>query len=62
MLRIHLITVDFVRYEVKDCGCEHAARWAMNAKAGDEIHIAGPGSIQNINSEGQTLLHCQRYR
>lgn len=47
----NLITVDFVRHEVKDCGCGHAARWAMNAKAGDEIHVAGPGSIQNINSE-----------
>lgn len=47
----NLITVDFVRHEVNDCGCGHAARWAMNAKAGDEINIAGPGSIQNINQE-----------
>ncbi|MCC4800362.1 NADPH-dependent ferric siderophore reductase [Enterovibrio norvegicus] len=44
------MTVDFVRHQVDDCGCGHAARWALNAKPGDTINIAGPGTIQNINS------------
>ncbi|WP_325895398.1 siderophore-interacting protein [Grimontia sp. NTOU-MAR1] len=48
---IHTITVDFVRHTIDDCGCGHAARWAMNAKVGDTINIAGPGTIQEINKE-----------
>lgn len=47
----HTITVDFVRHKVDDCGCGHAARWAMNAKVGDTMTIAGPGTIQEINKE-----------
>ncbi|WP_028021938.1 siderophore-interacting protein [Enterovibrio calviensis] len=50
-LSAHTVTVDFVRHEVKDCGCGHAARWSMAAKEGDTINIAGPGTIQAINHE-----------
>jgi len=46
-----MITVDFVRHTVEDCGCGHAARWAMSAKAGDQIFISGPGKLQPINTE-----------
>ncbi|MDD1780186.1 siderophore-interacting protein [Enterovibrio sp. ZSDZ35] len=45
------LTVDFVRHVTQDAGCGHAARWALTAKAGDEINIAGPGTIQEINQE-----------
>ncbi|KXF80871.1 siderophore-interacting protein [Enterovibrio coralii] len=45
----HTLTVDFVRHVTHDSGCGHAARWALNAKPGDEINIAGPGTIQEIN-------------
>ena len=47
----HTISVDFVRHTIEDDGCGHAARWAMNAKVGDTIHIAGPGNIPEINQE-----------
>ncbi|MEZ8141009.1 siderophore-interacting protein [Enterovibrio sp. FF113] len=50
-LSAHTVIVDFVRHNVDDCGCGHAARWSMNAKQGDTINIAGPGTIQTINQE-----------
>ncbi|MFM2624570.1 siderophore-interacting protein [Vibrio owensii] len=45
------IEVDFVRHITKDLQCGFAARWAMSAKEGDTINIAGPGSISNLNTE-----------
>ncbi|NAX22053.1 SIP domain-containing protein [Vibrio sp. V39_P1S14PM300] len=45
------VTVDFVRHQVNDTSCGHAARWAMQAKPGDTINIAGPGTIQNLNTD-----------
>lgn len=43
------IDVDFVRHTTDDCRCGFAARWAMHAKTGDIINIAGPGSISSLN-------------
>lgn len=45
------IEVDFVRHITEDLQCGFAARWAMSAKEGDTINIAGPGSISNLNHE-----------
>ncbi|MCG9677518.1 siderophore-interacting protein [Vibrio sp. Isolate24] len=43
------IEVDFVRHITQDLQCGFAARWAMGAKVGDTISIAGPGSISTMN-------------
>lgn len=43
------IEVDFVKHVTDDHQCGFAARWAMSAKKGDTICIAGPGTIQNMN-------------
>lgn len=43
------IEVDFVRHTCDDPQSGFAARWAMSAQVGDTIHIAGPGTIQNMN-------------
>ncbi|MBD0787355.1 siderophore-interacting protein [Vibrio sp. Y2-5] len=43
------IVVDFVRHMTHDPSSGFAARWAMNAKAGDTISIAGPGQGQSTN-------------
>lgn len=43
------MTVDFVRHITEDLSCGFAARWAENAKVGDEIFIAGPGKSQGPN-------------
>lgn len=45
------IEVDFVRHITKDLQCGFAARWAMSAKVGDTISVAGPGLIQGLNLE-----------
>lgn len=45
------IEVDFVKHITDDHMCGFAARWAMNAQVGDSISIAGPGSIQEMNTE-----------
>ncbi|MCW8336497.1 siderophore-interacting protein [Vibrio paucivorans] len=45
------ITVDFVRHLTQDLQCGFAARWAINAKVGDTINIAGPGAITDINTD-----------
>lgn len=46
-----LIEVDFVKHITEDLQCGFAARWAMSAKVGERISIAGPGSIQDMNTE-----------
>lgn len=43
------IVVDFVRHITHDPSSGFAARWAMNAKVGDTISIAGPGQGQSTN-------------
>ncbi|GAM68752.1 hypothetical protein JCM19236_1074 [Vibrio sp. JCM 19236] len=43
------IEVDFVRHITKDLQCGFAARWADNAKAGDNVSIMGPGPIADID-------------
>lgn len=45
------IEVDFVRHITTDLQCGFAARWAMNAKVGDTVSVAGPGLIQGLNLE-----------
>ncbi|MCF7496996.1 siderophore-interacting protein [Vibrio sp. L5-1] len=45
------IEVDFVRHITTDLQCGFAARWAMNAKVGDSVSVAGPGLIQGLNLE-----------
>jgi len=47
----HTIEVDFVRHNTSDLRCGFAARWALHAKIGDTINIAGPGLINDINIE-----------
>ena len=47
----HTIEVDFVRHVTQNMQCGFAARWAMAAQKGDTIHIVGPGSISNLNTE-----------
>ncbi|KXI23567.1 siderophore-interacting protein [Photobacterium sanguinicancri] len=43
------IEVDFVRHITTDLQCGFAARWAMSAKIGDTINVAGPGIINEMN-------------
>lgn len=43
------IEIDFVKHEAQDEKSCFAIRWAANAKKGDSISIAGPGSINSIN-------------
>lgn len=43
------IEVDFVRHITEDLQCGFAARWAENAKAGDNVSIMGPGPIADID-------------
>ncbi len=43
------IEIDFVRHETDDLSSGFAARWAMTVSIGEKIHIAGPGTIQNMN-------------
>ncbi len=45
------IEVDFVRHQSDDLDSGFAARWAMSARVGATIHIGGPGTIQNINTQ-----------
>jgi len=45
------IDVEFVRHDVVDCTCGFAARWAMNAVAGDTIYVGGPGTLLDINTD-----------
>ena len=45
------IEVDFVKHITEDLQCGFAARWAMNASAGDTIAIAGPGVIQDMSTD-----------
>jgi NADPH-dependent ferric siderophore reductase len=45
------IDVDFVRHITEDLQCGFAARWAMDANVGDTMSIAGPGAIQDMNTE-----------
>lgn len=45
------IDVDFVRHITHDLQCGFAGRWAANAQVGDKIYIAGPGAIQDINTD-----------
>jgi len=45
------IEVDFVRHITQDLQCGFAARWAMSAKVGDTVSVAGPGIIQGLNHE-----------
>lgn len=45
------IEVDFVRHPTLDQSCGFASRWADIAKAGDSIHIVGPGLMQDMNCE-----------
>ncbi len=45
------IIVDFVRHNVDDLSGGFAARWALNAKVGDTISIAGPGIIEPMNPQ-----------
>lgn len=45
------IEVDFVRHITEDLQCGFAARWAMNAQVGDNIGVAGPGNISDLNLE-----------
>ncbi|PMH46138.1 NADPH-dependent ferric siderophore reductase [Vibrio sp. 10N.286.49.B3] len=52
----NLITIDFVRHEVKDCSCGFASRWAMNSQIGDSIKISGPGLSKNINQQVDWLF------
>lgn len=44
------VDVDFVRHITADLQCGFAARWAMNTVIGDNIYIAGPNPIANINT------------
>ncbi|MGO1297266.1 MAG: siderophore-interacting protein [Vibrio sp.] len=48
----HILTLDFVRHEVKDPCCGFAARWALECQVGDSIQIAGPGKSPGINTSG----------
>ncbi len=45
------IEVDFVRHITHDLQCGFAARWAESVAIGDSIFIAGPGTIQDMNTE-----------
>ncbi|MDN3611904.1 siderophore-interacting protein [Vibrio ostreicida] len=45
------IEVDFVRHLTHDRQCGFAARWAMNAKVGDQIALSGPGAISTLNTQ-----------
>ncbi len=45
------INVDFVRHETCDLQCGFAGRWAVNAKAGDTINVAGPGNSSYLNTD-----------
>jgi len=45
------IDVDFVRHTTQDRQCGFAARWAMETQKGAVINIAGPGTIQNMNTD-----------
>ncbi|WP_298441058.1 siderophore-interacting protein [uncultured Ferrimonas sp.] len=47
----HSMEVDFVRHTTTATDWGFAARWAMNAKLGDTISIAGIGSASPINLE-----------
>jgi len=44
------IDIDFVRHVTPDLRCGFAARWAINAKTGDTIHVAGPGNISDLDT------------
>tara|TARA_Y100001956_G_scaffold37433_1_gene36851 strand:+ start:3528 stop:4304 length:777 start_codon:yes stop_codon:yes gene_type:complete len=46
-----IIEVDFVRHLTQDQQCGFASRWAMSVEVGATISIAGPGTIQNLNTE-----------
>ncbi|MCG9577476.1 siderophore-interacting protein [Vibrio tubiashii] len=45
------IEVDFVKHITHDLKCGFAAHWAMKAQVGDSIHIAGPGTIQDMSTD-----------
>ena len=45
------IEVDFVRHMTQDNKSGFATRWAMSAKVGDKVCIAGPGKIKEINTD-----------
>lgn len=48
--------VDFVRHECNDDKSGFAAKWAMNAKPGDTIHVGGPGTIKSHNLEADWFM------
>ncbi|MFV0448528.1 MAG: siderophore-interacting protein [Vibrio sp.] len=50
------IVVDFVRHITQDPTSGFAARWSVNAKAGDTISIAGPGQGQSINTNSDWVF------
>lgn len=45
------VEVDFVRHVTQDQQCGFASRWAMSVETGATIHIAGPGTIQSLNTQ-----------
>ncbi|MEZ8823736.1 siderophore-interacting protein [Vibrio sp. 10N.261.55.A7] len=45
------VEVDFVCHVTQDLQCGFAARWAMNVTVGETITVAGPGNIQDMNTE-----------
>ncbi|MBU2871883.1 siderophore-interacting protein [Colwellia sp. E2M01] len=50
------IEVDFVRHLSDDLTSGFATRWAISAKVGEAVNIAGPGSIKEINIEADWFL------
>ncbi|OIQ26401.1 siderophore-interacting protein [uncultured Vibrio sp.] len=49
--KLRTIEVDFVCHVTQDLQCGFAARWAMNATVGSTITVAGPGMIQDLNTD-----------